>query len=134
MTASTPRQLVLDALAATELAAYRLIPYARDPGAIEAPTIMVRVDQVDPSTEHLTRRYTFALILLTPRTDPTGPADDELDELLEDVLHALDNTGLAIVWTRATRAGFAPSGDPSNAGTPCYEVTVNVTTTHTRGT
>lgn len=129
MAASTPRQLLLDALTAGELAAYRVIPYARDIDVPDTPTILVRVDAVAPARDQLTRTYTFALLLVAAQT-ADGAADDELDELLEDVLHALGNTGLAIVWTTAKRGVWLDPTDTPRF--PLYEVTVEVTTTHER--
>lgn len=128
MAASTPRQLLIDALSAGELAAHRVIPYARDIDVVERSTILVRVDKVTPGG--VTRTYRFALVLVPKRTDPTGPADDELDQLLEDTLHALDNTGLAVVWTEANRGVWLDSTDTPRF--PIYEVAVDVTTTHER--
>jgi hypothetical protein len=79
----------------------------------------------------MTRTYAATLLLLTPHVDPSGPADDDLDDLLEDVLYALDNPvtpggdQLAIVWERAERATYSDT-------TPAYAVTITVHLVHTR--
>lgn len=125
---TTPRQALTQVLSDTSLAAYDLVPYARDLTPDRA-TIMIRVDGVTPTNDQLMRRYRFGLVLVTPRVDPGGPADDELDALLEDVLHVLDNTGpYEITWQTADRATYA------DARLPAYEITVTAYTTHTRGT
>ena len=124
-----PRELILEQLA-TLAADHQLVPYARDliPAAA---LVMIRVDEVTPTTDKTARKYTAALVIITPRSDPHGAADDELDVLLEDVLHVVDNApGLS--WTAAKRGTYA-TGDGTPI-CPAYEVTITVHTTHTRGT
>ena len=80
-----------------------VIPYAKVIDPPKAPTVLVRVDQVEPLKPW--RRYGFALIVVTPYTNPDGPADENLDEVLEDVLYALDRHE-TITWDRARRSTF----------------------------
>lgn len=97
-------------------------PYAKSLDGLSGTTLMVRVDQVRPGPVAGTRAYTIVLLLLTALTEP-GPADDELDAALEDVLHALDTApaGAGIAWTLADRAVFEDSF-------PAYQITTTVYT------
>lgn len=108
--------------------AVKVIPYARKLDALERVTLLVRIDEVRNSTAARGwRDFDVTLILATPRTDPTGPADDELDANLEDVLDVLDSPDagrIGIRWQRATRATL--EGD-----FPAYEITATVTTERT---
>ena len=100
-----------------------VVPYARS-ATISAPTVMVRIDRVQKQGPW--RDYSAALLCIVPNQveDP----DDELDALLEDVLHAIDVTKAGpLRWTTAERATF------ENAY-PCYEVTVTVPIVHQRTT
>lgn len=119
-----PRSLILTALDALT-PEHQLVAYSRDLTPTRT-TVMVRVDEVAPTPDRMLRQYRAALLLLTPRTDPAGPADDELDALLEDVLHALDRAVAGIVWESARRVVYADV-------LPAYEVTITVHTNHTRG-
>ena len=99
-----------------------VLGYARQIDPPARPTVMVRVDEVirPPALPSGCRAYRFALVCIAAQTDPGGPADDELDGLLEDVLHALD-TGTDLTWENATRAVY-------NDTNPAYEVAVTVHT------
>lgn len=121
-----PRTLILAEI--SSLAPdHALVPYSRDIVPTKT-TVMVRLDEVTPTTERLARKYTAALVLITPRQAP-GPADDELDALLEDVLYVVDNAP-GLTWTDAKRGTFVVDGVPL---LPTYEVTITVHTVHTRG-
>ena len=123
-----PRALILTALTALT-PDHNLIGYGRDITPTRT-TVMVRVDEVTPTADALARKYTAALVLVTPRTDPNGPADDDLDTLLEDVLYVVDNAA-GLSWTTAKRGTYTTSdGIPV---CPAYEVTITVHTSHTRG-
>lgn len=95
---------------------------------IEAPsksTVMVRVDKVRNSPAGLgLREYDFSLIIIAAKTT-YGPADDELDMLLEDVLFALSLNDVpnGVTFTEATRATY---GEPDSTN-PAYEVAISVT-------
>lgn len=120
---------VVSARAALHAALVTLLPpdvvivaYSRQIDPPAKSTVMLRLDSVRPSTSssgHLD--YEFALVLIAATTD-TGPADDELEDLLSDVLFALEKDhGLAVVWTEATRSVY---GDTN----PAFEVPLVVTT------
>lgn len=96
-----------------------LLPYARQIDPPTSSTVMVRIDEVAPSrvAEGL-QDYTFALVCIAAKTT-AGPADDELDNLLEDVLLMVTKAD-GLTWSKATRATY----DESN---PAYEVTCVVT-------
>lgn len=101
-----------------------VLPYAREIDPPSKPTVMLRLDKVRPSTDAngwLT--YEYALVLLAAQT-AAGPADDELEDLLLDVLFATDQASEAgITWTEARRAAYPPD-NPSN---PAFEVPITVT-------
>ena len=122
----TVRALLATALAplATPTYGYALMPYARALAPIpDTPVVMLRLDQVKPGPEQMTRRYEYSLVLVTPLTD-AGPADDDLDLVLEDVLHLLD-TLPDITWNDAKRGVYADAN-------PAYEVAITVHPTHGR--
>lgn len=122
---TTPRTLVKDALTPLLGASCDLMEYARQVPPPPRPVVMIRADEVTPNVAGLdeARRWKFALVVLASLTDPTGPADDQLDTLLEDVLHAVDQAP-GLTWESAKRAVYADT-------TPAYEVTVIVHTLHT---
>ena len=99
-----------------------VIGYARQIDAPSKPTVMVRIDEVTrpAGLPQGCRAYKFALVLIAALTDPGGSADDELDGLLEDVLHAVD-TGTDLTWESASRAVY-------NDTNPAYEVSLTVHT------
>lgn len=115
----TARQLVVAALeAALAPQDVTVMAYSRSVDNIARNTVMVRVDEVRPSTNpQAFREYTFALLVLVPQTEP-GVADAELDALLEDVLHAIDQSDLP-VWTLASRASFEERF-------PAYEIALTI--------
>lgn len=105
-----------------------VVPYARDIDAPGRSTVMVRVDRVSPSPAGMgLRAYEMALILIGAKTT-AGPADDEVDALLEDVLYALSRNEIpnGVTWTTATRSTY---GEPDGSN-PAYEVAITVTITH----
>lgn len=117
----TARQLIIDTLeaqvgAGLPLEGVDVIGYASNITPPARPVVMVRIDEVTPSQLSDRRSYTFALILIPSQTEP-GPADEELDQLLEDVLYAIDQAD-TLTWTRALRATY------QNSTYPAYEVIV----------
>ena len=119
---SRPRDLIVTALAPLEDLdpTVRVIPYARtiDPPAV--PTVMVRVDRVEPAAARAgarrVRSYTFAVIVV-PAKSTGDAADAEIDALLEDVLAVLDDAP-DLTWTAAERGTY------QDTAFPAYEVTV----------
>jgi hypothetical protein len=95
-----------------------VLPYARNVTPPAQPLVMVRVDRVEPAKELPNHnRYTFALVLLGSKNEP-GPADDELDELLEQVIFAINSEQDVLTWESAARGTY------ENTSYPAYEVTV----------
>ena len=119
---STPRNALADRLAAGLPTSVRVVPYARNIDAPKRPTVMARVDEVLPHEQAPTthRLYRFTAILIASKVAPDGPADDELDALLQLVLDAVDDDD-TMAWTRATRATWL------DTTLPAYEVAVEVT-------
>ena len=100
-----------------------VIGYARNIDPPRRSTVMVRVDTVRPSqVAGSLWQVEAALVLIGAKTTP-GPADDELDALLQDVLYALDTEQVsgALSWSEAKRAVYGEP-DPTN---PAYEVAVS---------
>lgn len=100
-----------------------VIPFARNIDPPSKSTVMVRIDAVRPSkATGALWEVDAALVLIAAKTAP-GPADEELDALLQDVLYALDQQDVAnaISWSEAKRAVYG-NPDPTN---PAYEVAVN---------
>lgn len=98
-----------------------VMPYSRDVETISKDTVMVRIDEVKPSAiPQIVRVYNFALIVMVPQTTP-GIADALLDELLENVLFALEGSAIpnTVVWTLATRATYEEKF-------PAYQVDISV--------
>lgn len=118
---STPRAEVAGLLGRNLPRAVRVLAYARNIDSPTKDTVMVRLDEVAPATTSATfrRRYTFGLVLIVPSTDTTGKADERLDGLLEDVLHAIEQHPL-LSWERAVRATYLDST------LPAYEITASV--------
>lgn len=99
-----------------------LLDYASQIDPPARSTVMVRLDEVRPHPVEGIRTYAFTLILLAAKV-ATGPADDELEALLEDVLLAISKpSGLA--WEKAARGVYAES-------TPAFEVPLTVTVSAT---
>lgn len=120
----TARNQVVALLAGVLPADITVLPYARQIDPPSRPTVMVRVDEVRPSPHaNGFRDYGFALVLVSHLT-AAGPADDELDGLLEDVLYALEQDAIpnGVVVGTATRATYAETS-------PAYEVALTVTIT-----
>ena len=115
MTARNEVVTLLDGILPTDV---DVIAYARNIDPPKRSTVLVRVDEVVPNPlPQVWRGYRFALVLVAAKTD-AGPADDELDGLLEDVLHAID-TSDTITWDKASRAVYQDTN-------PAYEVVLNV--------
>jgi len=122
---STPRQILTAMLRAALPEDVDVQPYAHNMTGPERSTVMVRVDRARNAPAGLGMRdYDFALVCIAPKTT-WGPADDELDALLEDVLFALSSNSIpnAVVFTEAVRATY---GEP-DASNPAYEVTLSIT-------
>lgn len=116
----TPRQIIVAALDAALPSDVDVITYAHNIDAPTRSTVMVRVDRVTPAGN--LRAYTFGLVLIAAKTT-SGPADDELDALLEDVLFAIRTSMDGMTWTEAIRATY---GEPDGTN-PAYELAVSVT-------
>lgn len=120
MCVNKARQATIDAISALDLGV-DVQAYA-DNRTITEPTVMVRVDRARPGAHpRAWRSYDVALLVIAPKTE-VGPADDQLDDLLEDVLLALEESPDLITWTTAERAVYQDAQ-------PAYEVTLQVPVT-----
>lgn len=121
---STARNQLVALLAPLEEAGAHLLPYARQIDPPDRATVMVRLDEVTPAEQGLWE-VSAALVLIVP-AGASDAVEDELDELLEDVLLALEvgNLPNAVRWTSAKRAVYGEP-EPTN---PAYEVSLLVRT------
>lgn len=105
----TARTLVVDSLAAVfEGTEVTVRPYATGLGTLTGPTVLVRLDTVTPSSNpRAWITYSVSLAVLSALTDALA-AETELDDLLLDVLFAVDACD-ALTWDSATRATFDDS-------------------------
>lgn len=97
--------------------------YLRAPETLAKRMVLISVEEVATSPAGLGMRdYSARLVVAVPTTT-TGPADDDLDELLDDVLDLLDSNDVpnAVTWTKATRGTYR------NSDAPAYLVDVTVT-------
>jgi len=87
------------------------------------PLVMVRLDRITPRPEagKWRRQYGAALLVVHPVIDTGDPGTDELDLLVEDVLHALDVSRLR--WTGAERVTLQETNGPA------WEITLAPTPT-----
>jgi hypothetical protein len=102
---------------------YGVEPYARNVGNIAAPTVMLRLDELRPSAYaggHLD--VDAALLVIGPETEP-GTGDEALEDALQDVLFALDQSD-KLLWKSARRAMY---GEPDPMF-PAFEISVQITT------
>lgn len=118
----TARDLVIDQLAQLPVELCRVRPYARLNRQPAEPTLLVRVDEVEPVDSY--RRYSFSLIALATRLvtdkDTVGGVDDEIDDLVELILAELDKGITDLVWTSAKRGVYEPTDSP------CYIIAANI--------
>lgn len=118
-----PREQLRALLAANVVPAgsWQVLKYARaiDPPPI--PTVMIRLDQIERGEEWGTRVYRYALIAITGKQTIEGAADDELEDVVEDVLLALDKAtdGLAITTGIGKRGVYAET-------MPAFEIPIEV--------
>jgi hypothetical protein len=120
---TTPRAQLVELLQAVTPDTLDVLPYARTISQPPRTTVMVRVDEVTPSTvaPSTHREYGFVLVLIAG-TNVHGDADVELDDALEDLLHAIDTAppGKLPRWSSAKRGTYEDVA-------PAYEVTLTQT-------
>jgi hypothetical protein len=96
-----------------------IVRYARDVDPPARPTLLLRIDDVvrHPDAPQSQRRYGFTLILLGAGDGER--AEEELEEALETVLWAVEESPDLPQWVRAERAVWRDS-------TPAFEIAVPV--------
>lgn len=121
---TTARDLVVEQLDNVAPTDCQVRPYARLKRQPAQPTVLVRVDEVEPSsdTSQLARVYRFSLIVLGTKLvtddDDKGGVDDEIDDLAELILAALDKGPTDVIWTSAKRGTYEATNSP------CYLIAV----------
>ncbi|MGW5239494.1 hypothetical protein ACWEOW_11225 [Monashia sp. NPDC004114] len=106
--------------------AYNVIKYSRNIDPPTKSTVMLRFDGLAPGPVLGTWTFKWALVLVAAKTT-SGAGDDEIDDLLVDVVHVLDQIGAAvpgITWSEATRSVYPPDTQTN----PAYEVAMTVAT------
>lgn len=127
------RDLVADAitagLAATGADDVDVRPGLRTVDGLTAPTVLVWSVSVVPSPLRMAwRDWTITAVCVVPQTDPTEIVEDALEDLLADVLTALDDaTAVGILWTTAERVTLEGTW-------PAYRITTTATTATTEET
>jgi hypothetical protein len=123
----TARDTVLAQLAQLPSSVATVRAYARLNRPPAKPTLLVRVDEIDPVDQF--RRYGFSLIVLGTKQltddDRVGGVDDEIDELVELVLAELDKGITDLTWTSAKRGVYEPTNSP------CYIIAAQLVGTYT---
>lgn len=117
----TAREEVISALTGTGvLDPAQVVGYARSIDPPSIPTCLVRLDDVVPSPDNpqAENLHHYSLILVPSMTE-TGPADDELEDFLEDVLYAIGKHG-NLTWSKATRGTY------QDTQYPAFEVALDV--------
>jgi hypothetical protein len=110
------------ALADAGLVDLDVVP-ARVVDDLARPLVMVRLDTIkpEPAAGKWRRQYGAALLVVHPIVDTGEAGTDELDLLVEDVLHALDVS--RIRWTNAERVTLQETNGPA------WEITLQPTPT-----
>jgi hypothetical protein len=101
---SAVRQIIEDALLATEALGVDVEPYAKTLDGLTKPVVMVRLDGITktPAAGQGTRQYAATVLCVSPLTDDDAAGQDAVDQLVEDVLHAIDLAPL-LTWSSASR-------------------------------
>jgi hypothetical protein len=101
---SPVRQIIEDALLATEALGVDVEPYARQLDGLTKPVVMVRLDSIAKASDvgPGRRSYGATVLVVSPLTDDDAAGQDAVDQLVEDVIHAID-LAPKITWTTARR-------------------------------
>ncbi len=117
------RDQIIQALDGALDAGVDVLPYSRQIDPPSKPTVMVRLDEFRPSTDAAGIWDVLgALVVIEPKSSPPA-ADVDLEDLLSDVLNALDRQDVANVirWATAKRATYGSTN-------PAFEVTFTTST------
>jgi hypothetical protein len=116
------RTQLADALAPLLPAEWRVIPYRADLDGVEGTVVKFRHErQVPAPNAQGSHLHTIKAHIISPLTDADA-AEDDLDELVSEFLHAL-RLVRGVRWTEATK-GAIPEGFT-------WEVSLEVTDSHT---
>lgn len=98
------RDLVHDDLVTYLPEGYQVESWAPQLDNVTEPTILLRVDTItpEPTAGQHARRYQGAVLAVSPLQDATAEDVAEVDNLAEDVLHAIDQSNV-LSWTEAKR-------------------------------
>lgn len=98
------RALIDAELAATLPAGYIVHPYSVQLDGVTGPTLLLRLGKIVPRRDvgPRVREYQGAVLAVAPLADVSLATAVEVDQLAEDVLHAIDQCQ-AFSWTTAER-------------------------------
>lgn len=101
---SAVRQIIEDALLATEALGVDVEPYAKQLDGLTKPVVMVRLDDITktPEAGRGTRRYGATVLCVSHLTDDDPAGHEAADQLVEDTLHAID-LAPQLSWATARR-------------------------------
>lgn len=100
---------------------WKVIPYDSNLDALDAPTVMYRVQSLrkHPAAPTSTYQAVWVLTVISPLTDASR-RDDDADDLVVDLLDGL--TAARIPWTTAEKAAWGKQYI-------CYDVEIQLPTT-----
>jgi len=101
---SAARDFIHTQLVAELPANYTVHPYAPQLDGVEGPVLLLALDHVEPRPQAGQHRrvYRAKVLAVAPVADVDLATTEEVDQLLEDVLHAIDQAR-NITWTQADR-------------------------------
>lgn len=102
---TAPREAIGAELAAALGDGYQVEPYSRQVDGVQRPLLMLQVPLIAPRRDvgPFVRDYRLALLAVAPVADVTLATANQVDQLAEDVLAALDQS-TTVTWSKCERA------------------------------
>lgn len=89
------------------LPGYKVIPNSRNVDVPDSPFVQISVQQFTPPAEAKGfYGVEFVVTVVTPHTTPVR-AEDDLDDLIADLLRAIDAPGSPFGWTHAQKVTYS---------------------------
>lgn len=123
---SHARTLINDELVELLPEGYVVHPYALQLDGVQGPTLLLRLGTITrlPQAGQHVRTYAASVLAVAPVADVDLATAEEVDQLAEDVLHAIDQSNV-LSWSIAERV----SVDDTWAGWEVQITTAPLTTT-----
>lgn len=85
---------------------WRIIDHQDNLDTFTSPVVMLKQQEIEPAPAAPAGAHIVTLVvtIADPKTDP-GPAEDSLDENVDNLIHALDSIDY-LNWTKATKVLF----------------------------